>query len=94
LRSNGLQSELLTPPLNKRNKHTFKQNAVELTLRLPDTANRSLESVTCSSTGSVVVTGHEGSSELKWYLLREVGEAHMFDIHSRWLVVDDVGRET
>ena len=40
------------------------------------------------------MSGHEGSSELKWYLLREVCEAHVFDIYGRWLVVDDVGRET
>ena len=34
-----------------------------------------------------------GSSEMKRYLLREVGEAHMFDIDGRWLVAADVGRE-
>jgi hypothetical protein len=39
------------------------------------------------------MTGREESFELKWYLLCEVGEADMFDIHGRWLVVDDVGRE-
>ena len=43
--------------------------------------------------GSIFVIGHEGSSELKCYLPCEVGETHMFDIHGRWLVVDDVGRE-
>jgi hypothetical protein len=44
-------------------------------------------------TGTVFMSGHKVSSELKWYSLCEVGEAHMFDINGRWLVVDDVGRE-
>jgi hypothetical protein len=39
------------------------------------------------------MNGLEEPSELKQYLLCEVGEADMFDIHGRWLVVDDVGRE-